>query len=183
MSQIRDVGAASSSIRAGTDLSRWTCGSSRGVRPGGRSLRRLHRRPRGGRAAGRRHRLGRRGTTAAVANVNGILRRPCSAGTRRIRPRRRPCRVTAPEQGRLGANAVLGISLANAKAAAADAGVPLFRHLGGDGARTLPVPMLNVINGGAHARTRSTCRSSWSSRPAPTRSARPCGSVSRSTTR
>ena len=56
-----------------------------------------------------------------------------------------------PNKGRLGANAILGISLADAKAAAADAGVPLFRHLGGDGARTLPVPMLNVINGGAHA--------------------------------
>src|SRR5207302_8154167 len=56
-----------------------------------------------------------------------------------------------PNKGRLGANAILGVSLATAKAAAADAGVSLFRHLGGDGARTLPVPMLNVINGGVHA--------------------------------
>jgi enolase len=54
-------------------------------------------------------------------------------------------------KGRLGANAILGVSLANAKAAAADAGVSLFRHLGGAGARTLPVPMMNVINGGVHA--------------------------------
>jgi enolase len=54
-------------------------------------------------------------------------------------------------KGRLGANAVLGVSLAAAKAAAAEAGVPLYRHLGGDGASTLPVPMMNVINGGAHA--------------------------------
>src|SRR5205085_11598579 len=56
-----------------------------------------------------------------------------------------------PNKGRLGANAVLGVSLANAKAAAADSGVSLFRHLGGEEATTLPVPMLNVINGGVHA--------------------------------
>jgi enolase len=56
-----------------------------------------------------------------------------------------------PNKGRLGANAILGISLAVAKAAAADAGVSLFRWLGGEEARTLPVPMMNVINGGAHA--------------------------------
>src|SRR5262249_35179430 len=56
-----------------------------------------------------------------------------------------------PNKGRLGANAILGVSLANAKAAAADAGVSLFRHLGGAEATTLPVPMLNVINGGVHA--------------------------------
>jgi enolase len=56
-----------------------------------------------------------------------------------------------PNKGRLGANAILGVSLAAAKAAAADAGLSLFRHLGGEEARTLPVPMLNVINGGAHA--------------------------------
>ena len=56
-----------------------------------------------------------------------------------------------PNKGRLGANAILGISLAAAKAAAAEAGVPLYRWLGGDDARTLPVPMMNVINGGAHA--------------------------------
>jgi enolase len=54
-------------------------------------------------------------------------------------------------KGRLGANAVLAVSLAVAKAAAADAGVPLYRWIGGAGARVLPVPMLNVINGGAHA--------------------------------
>jgi enolase len=54
-------------------------------------------------------------------------------------------------KGRLGANAILGVSLAAAKAAAADAGLPLYRWLGGNEARTLPVPMLNVLNGGAHA--------------------------------
>jgi enolase len=56
-----------------------------------------------------------------------------------------------PNKGRLGANAILGVSLATAKAAAAEAGDPLFRHLGGAGATTLPVPMMNVINGGVHA--------------------------------
>jgi enolase len=56
-----------------------------------------------------------------------------------------------PNKGRLGANAILGVSLATAKAAAADQEVSLFAHLGGDAAATLPVPMLNVINGGVHA--------------------------------
>jgi enolase len=54
-------------------------------------------------------------------------------------------------KGNLGANAILGVSLAVARAAAEAAGLPLFLYLGGTGARTLPVPMLNVINGGAHA--------------------------------
>jgi enolase len=56
-----------------------------------------------------------------------------------------------PNKGRLGANAILGVSLATAKAAANDAGVSLFRYLGEDKGVILPVPMLNVINGGAHA--------------------------------
>jgi enolase len=57
----------------------------------------------------------------------------------------------SPNKGILGANAILGVSLAAAKAAAAHAGLSLFRYLGGDEARMLPVPMLNVVNGGAHA--------------------------------
>ena len=56
------------------------------------------------------------------------------------------------DKSRLGANAILGCSLAAAKAAAANAEVPLYRWIGGAGAHVLPVPMLNVINGGAHAR-------------------------------
>ena len=56
-----------------------------------------------------------------------------------------------PNKGRLGANAILGVSLAAAKAAAAETRQPLYRYLGGEEAATLPVPMLNVINGGAHA--------------------------------
>jgi enolase len=57
-------------------------------------------------------------------------------------------------KGRLGANAILGVSLAVAKAAAAESGQPLYRYLGGANARTLPVPMMNIINGGAHADNR-----------------------------
>ena len=54
-------------------------------------------------------------------------------------------------KGRLGANAILGVSLATAHAAAAAAGLPLYRYLGGPSARTLPVPMMNILNGGAHS--------------------------------
>ncbi|MGH3102698.1 MAG: phosphopyruvate hydratase, partial [Gaiellaceae bacterium] len=56
-----------------------------------------------------------------------------------------------PNKAKLGANAILGVSMAVARAAAEAAGLPLFLYLGGVGARTLPVPMMNVINGGAHA--------------------------------
>jgi enolase len=57
----------------------------------------------------------------------------------------------SPDKGKLGANAILGVSLAVAHAAARAQGVSLFRYVGGSGAKTLPVPMLNVLNGGAHA--------------------------------
>jgi enolase len=56
-----------------------------------------------------------------------------------------------PNKARLGANAILGVSLAVAKAAAQEAGLPLYRYIGGTQASTLPVPMMNIINGGAHA--------------------------------
>ena len=56
-----------------------------------------------------------------------------------------------PNKGRLGANAILGVSLAVAKAAAQDLGLPLYRYVGGVFARTLPVPMMNIVNGGKHA--------------------------------
>ncbi|WP_445152265.1 phosphopyruvate hydratase [Baekduia sp. Peel2402] len=56
-----------------------------------------------------------------------------------------------PNKSRLGANAILGVSLAAAHAAAAEEGLPLWRYLGGEGAHVLPVPMMNVLNGGAHA--------------------------------
>ncbi len=56
-----------------------------------------------------------------------------------------------PNKGRLGANAILGVSLAVAKAAAAANGLPLYRYVGGTSARLLPVPMMNIVNGGVHA--------------------------------
>ena len=56
-----------------------------------------------------------------------------------------------PNKARLGANAILGVSLAVAKAAADDLGMPLYRYVGGAFARTLPVPMMNIVNGGKHA--------------------------------
>jgi enolase len=58
-----------------------------------------------------------------------------------------------PDKSRLGANAILGVSLAVAKAAAESAGLPLFRYVGGPNAHILPVPMMNIVNGGAHADT------------------------------
>ncbi len=56
-----------------------------------------------------------------------------------------------PNKGKLGANAILGVSLATARAAAASAGLPLYAYLGGPNAHTLPTPMMNILNGGVHA--------------------------------
>jgi enolase len=56
-----------------------------------------------------------------------------------------------PNKGKAGANAILGVSMAAARAAAAEAGLPLYRYLGGPNARVLPVPLMNIVNGGAHA--------------------------------
>jgi enolase len=98
--------------------------------------------------------FGGRGVTRAVENVNGEIAaavRGIDAGDQRALDERLIELDGTPNKGRLGANAILGVSLAAAKAAAAEADVSLYRHLGGEAARTLPVPMLNVINGGAHA--------------------------------
>lgn len=56
-----------------------------------------------------------------------------------------------PNKGKLGANALLAVSMAAAKAAAEEAGLPLYRYVGGTNAKTLPIPMMNILNGGAHA--------------------------------
>jgi len=56
-----------------------------------------------------------------------------------------------PNKGKLGANAILAVSMAVAKAGAEEAGLPLYRYVGGTNAKTLPVPMMNILNGGAHA--------------------------------
>ena len=77
-------------------------------------------------------------------------------------------------KGRLGANALLGVSLAVAKAAAMDAGLPLYRYIGGAYARTLPVPMMNIINGCARrCRMRGTIRMSATKAALRRRSVRP----------
>jgi enolase len=97
---------------------------------------------------------GGKGVSTAVANVNGEIADAVRGldVTDQASLDRVLIEVDGtPNKGRLGANAILGVSLAVAKAAAAGSGVSLFRHLGGDEATTLPVPMLNVINGGAHA--------------------------------
>jgi enolase len=95
-----------------------------------------------------------KGVTRAVANVNGeiadAVRGMDGAAQEQIDEALIALDGT-PNKSRLGANAILGVSLAAAHAAAAEAGLPLWRHLGGDGAATLPVPMMNVLNGGAHA--------------------------------
>jgi enolase len=97
---------------------------------------------------------GGKGVGRAVANANGELAeavRGLDADDREAIDRTMIELDGTPNKGRLGANAILGVSLAGAKAAAAEAGAPLWRHLGGDDATLLPVPMLNLLNGGAHA--------------------------------
>ncbi len=96
-----------------------------------------------------------KGVLKAVANVEGEIAaavRGLDAGDQRRLDEALIALDGTPNKGRLGANAILGVSLAVAKAAAAEAGLPLYRWLGGEGADTLPVPLMNVVNGGAHAR-------------------------------
>jgi len=97
---------------------------------------------------------GGKGVTRAVANVNGELAAAITGRDVGDQTGLDAALIDcdgSPNKGRLGANAILGVSLAAAKAAAAEAGVSLYRYLGGEQAATLPVPMLNVINGGVHA--------------------------------
>jgi enolase len=95
-----------------------------------------------------------KGVSRAIANANGELAdavRGVDAADQAGVDRAMIALDGTPNKGRLGANAILGVSLATAKAAAAEAGLPLWRYLGGEAARVLPVPMMNVLNGGAHA--------------------------------
>ena len=97
---------------------------------------------------------GGKGVTIAVANVNGELAaavRGMDAYDQRAVDRALCDADGTDDKGRLGANAILGLSLATARAAADDADAPLFRYVGGANAHVLPVPMLNVLNGGEHA--------------------------------
>src|SRR3954452_6800869 len=97
---------------------------------------------------------GGKGVTRAVGNVNGEIAEAVS-GVDALDQKALDGRLIeldgTPNKARLGANAILGVSLAAARAAAAEERMPLWRYLGGEGARVLPVPMMNVLNGGAHA--------------------------------
>ena len=95
-----------------------------------------------------------KGVTQAVANVDGELASAIAGMDAADQAAVDNALIEAdgtPNKGRLGANAILGCSLAAAKAAAADAGKPLYAWIGGPEAHILPVPMMNVVNGGAHA--------------------------------
>jgi enolase len=95
-----------------------------------------------------------RGVLAAVANVNGEIAarlRGADAADQRALDRALIELDGTENKGRLGANAILGCSLAAARAAAEAAGLPLWAWIGGEKEHTLPVPMMNVVNGGAHA--------------------------------
>src|SRR5215813_5759181 len=103
---------------------------------------------------GDKARYGGKGVLAAVEAVNGEIYEALSGID--AEDQRRLDRMLieldgTPNKSRLGANAILGVSLAAAKAAASSAALPLYKYVGGVSARTLPVPMMNIINGGAHA--------------------------------
>ena len=99
-------------------------------------------------------RYGGKGVERAVAAVNGeIFDALCGMEAEdQVRLDQLMCTLDGTEnKSRLGANAILGVSLAIAKAAASAANLPLYRYVGGAKAQTLPVPMMNIVNGGAHA--------------------------------
>src|SRR4030095_381464 len=99
-------------------------------------------------------RFGGKGVATAVDHVNGDIRDALigydATEQREIDTQMRDLDGT-DNKGRLGANAILGASLAVARAAAEERGVPLYRYVGGTNAHVLPVPMLNILNGGVHA--------------------------------
>ncbi len=99
-------------------------------------------------------RYGGKGVRGAVDAVNGEIFEAIS-GFEALDQRRLDQTLInldgTPNKGRLGANAILGVSLATARAAAISASLPLYKYVGGLGARVLPVPLMNIINGGAHA--------------------------------
>ena len=103
---------------------------------------------------GDKTRFGGKGVRKAVEAVNGEIFDALSGMDARDQLRLDRLLIDldgTPNKSRLGANAILGVSLAIAKAAAADARLPLWRYVGGAAAHTLPVPMMNIVNGGAHA--------------------------------
>jgi enolase len=103
---------------------------------------------------GDKRRYGGKGVTCAVGAVNGEIAQALIGRDALDQVAIDEALIAldgTPNKGRLGANAILGASLAAAHAAAASAGVPLYRHLGGEAATTLPVPFFNILNGGKHA--------------------------------
>ena len=103
---------------------------------------------------GDKKRYGGKGVLKAVAHVNGEIAEELTGADARDQALIDRILIEldgTPNKGRLGANAMLGVSLAVARAAAEASGLPLYRYVGGAGATTLPVPLMNVINGGAHA--------------------------------
>ena len=99
-------------------------------------------------------RFGGKGVRKAVANVNNTIAKELQGfdALDQIRLDRAMIELDGtPTKSKLGANAILAVSLANAQAAAAQVGLPLFKYLGGPNARVLPVPMMNIVNGGAHS--------------------------------
>jgi enolase len=95
-----------------------------------------------------------KGVLQAVSNVNEAIAQVAIGRDARNQIELDTAMIKAdgtPNKGNFGANAILGVSLAAAKAAAESCGLPLYRYLGGPGARTLPVPMANILNGGKHA--------------------------------
>jgi enolase len=102
-------------------------------------------------------RYGGKGVRQAVANVEEILA-PAVLGMNALDQAAVDQRLIGVDgtanKGKLGANAILGVSMATAHAASSEVGLPLYRYVGGVNARTLPVPLMNVLNGGAHADTR-----------------------------
>ena len=99
-------------------------------------------------------RYGGKGVLKAVANINDVIApalEGMSAFDQRLIDRTMIALDGTPNKSRLGANAILGVSLAVAKAAAEYLGMPLYRYIGGTNTYTLPVPMMNIINGGSHS--------------------------------
>ncbi|HZS89982.1 MAG TPA: phosphopyruvate hydratase [Chloroflexota bacterium] len=104
-------------------------------------------------------RYGGKGVLRAVENVNGTIADDI-VGLDALDQRGLDARLIelddTPAKSNLGANAILGVSLAAARAAAADLGLPLYRYIGGVNAHVLPVPMMNILNGGKHTEWQST---------------------------
>ena len=104
-------------------------------------------------------RFGGKGTLKAVANVNGPIAKALpgkEAGNQSAIDQAMLDLDGTPNKSKLGANAILGVSLAVARAASNSEHKPLYRYLGGDSARILPVPMFNILNGGVHANWQGT---------------------------